>query len=80
MLGLSLINIIRIGIEINEKIDAREEYLLKKAIESHKKTKKRPKIKLTANIKPMYVAIPLPPLNFNQNGNRCPIIAMLPKI
>ena len=33
---------IRKGIAINDKIDAREEYLLKKAINNHKKTKIMP--------------------------------------
>ena len=33
-----------------------------------------------AKIKPMYVATPLPPLNFNQKGNKCPSIAILPNI
>ena len=56
-------------IVIKEEID---DVLKIKVIKTHNKTKEIPIFKDTAKQMPKYVAIPLPPLNFNQTGKLWP--------
>ena len=51
-----------------ETIEDKDEYLVNRKIINHEPQKIKPKkISIENNI-PTYVATPLPPLNFNQNG------------
>ena len=69
---ISLLNCIiykDIGTIIKETIEAREEYFFIRATNNHENIKISPKILFIAKIYPIYVATPLPPLNFNHIGN-----------
>ena len=50
-------------------IDEREEYFVAYKTNSHETPKTKARLKDKAKIIPKYVAIPFPPLNFNQTGN-----------
>ena len=52
-----------------EIIEDKEEYFVKNAIIVHDKQKSNPSLKDKAKTIPKKVAIPFPPLNFNQIGN-----------
>ena len=68
-----IINIIN-----DEMIDDKEEYLVIKAISIQDKQKINPSFSDKISNIPRYVAIPLPPLNFNQTGYICPRNAARP--
>ncbi len=53
-------------------IEDKDEYLNKNKKTNHKKPKTRNSSIDRPRRIPTYVAIPLPPLNFNQTGNICP--------
>ena len=62
----------QIGATKDAANELRDEYLEIKAIIIQVIKKHRPIRKLKPIKKPIYVATPLPPLNFNQTGNKCP--------
>ena len=61
----------------DENIDDKEEYLNISATTNHVKIKSELNCNDIAKSIPRYVAIPLPPLNFNQIGNTCPKKVMM---
>jgi len=56
-----------------DKIEDREEYLLKNKIISHEIENVKANFREMAIIIPRYVATPFPPLNFSQIGKICPM-------
>ena len=55
------------------KIAAKDEIFVTKKTKAHNKNKPSPKSQSIPHIKPIAVATPLPPLNFNQTGKIWPV-------
>ena len=55
------------------RIDDSEEYFVRENTINQEAEKTNAKLKESARTTPKQVATPLPPLNFNQTGNICPI-------
>ncbi len=72
------INVTPMGYIKPANMDANDTYLVINNVTINTNTQSKAAGKLIANIIPKSVAIPFPPLNPANTGNKCPITAAIP--